>query len=149
MVVEWSKNIFYLLRNIVIHSGCQKYEIFKKKITNTLNCESLKIYTRYLVNEKSIVSLYIYYELLSLFCENITGNVPSVLVVVFFKRRRSLWIYLMNSQKIASLRHVSSSGWFCQTFCRINGLWRFHVSEIRWKFVEVFLIVVLSGPPCW
>jgi hypothetical protein len=110
MVVEWSKNIFYLLRNIVIHSGCQKYEIFKKKITNTLNCESLKIYTRYLVNEKSIVSLYIYYELLSLFCENITGNVPSVLVVVFFKRRRSLWIYLMNSQKIASLRHVSSSG---------------------------------------
>ena len=74
MVEEWSKNIFCLLNTIVIHSGCEKYESFKKKITNTVNCGSFKMYTRYLVNEKNIVPLYMYYRVLSPFCVNTGCN---------------------------------------------------------------------------
>jgi hypothetical protein len=56
MVAEFSKSIFCLLKNIVIHSGYQKYDIFKKKITNTVNCESFKNNTQYLVNKKLLFS---------------------------------------------------------------------------------------------
>ena len=37
------------------------------------------------------IYIYIYYNLLSPFCENIAGNIPSVLVVVFFSRDAEVW----------------------------------------------------------
>jgi hypothetical protein len=44
-----------------------------------------------------------YYKVLSPSGENLTGNIPLVIVVVLPKRHRSLTRHLMNSQKITSL----------------------------------------------